>query len=255
MTSWSTATLRSSTSARHFAASSRFAPTATGMSWTAASSQCSCASRWSARRCDSMVVARRVRSRRARLVERGIRAPLERPQGVARVARGAHEDLRGLLRREGRFEPQMLDELLVQIHGRVIGTAPRIFSARARLRATRSPGRRRRSRRRARGSSDAGCGGRRGRPTSTTSAELDLERRGAPVVEVARHRRARDHEHRDRDDRALAEAPRDGAQRLPVGRLGPPERRHDRRREHELPADEERHREQVQPPHCLPHAR
>ena len=43
----------------------RFAPTATGMSWTAASSQCSCASRSSARRCDSMVVARRVRSRRA----------------------------------------------------------------------------------------------------------------------------------------------------------------------------------------------
>ena len=62
------------------------------------------------------------------------------------------------------------------------------------------------------------------------------------------------HEHGDRRERALAEAPRDRAQRLAVGALEPAERRHDRRGEHELAADEERHREQMQPAHRLPHA-
>src|SRR3954452_6962983 len=63
MTSWSTATVRWQMSVRHFAASSRFAPTAIGMAWTAGSPHRSSASSCSARRCDSTTVARHERAR------------------------------------------------------------------------------------------------------------------------------------------------------------------------------------------------
>jgi len=72
-----------------------------------------------------------------------------------------------------------------------------------------------------------------------------------PTVEVAGQRRAGYHQHPHRDERTDAEAARGSAQRLPVGRA--PQDRHDDGSQHHLPADEEGHRQQVQPQDPGPH--
>jgi hypothetical protein len=63
-------------------------------------------------------------------------------------------------------------------------------------------------------------------------------------VKVGGHRNARADQDRDRHERAETESPRDHTEPLAVGLTA--KRRHNRRCEEQLPADEERHGQEVQ---------
>src|SRR3954447_9637357 len=82
--------------------------------------------------------------------------------------------------------------------------------------------------------------------------ELGMQQAPTPVGEVAGHRASGGGEHREGDKRAPAEASGGRAKRRTVAAA---QHRDDHRGKHELAADEERHRDEVQPTDELPHGR
>jgi len=81
-------------------------------------------------------------------------------------------------------------------------------------------------------------------PRDDDEPEFDVQRRGAPEAVVTGKRAARGDQHRERRQGGPAEAAGDRAQLLAVGAA---QRGDDRDRQDELAADEQRHREHVQP--------
>ena len=126
-----------------------------------------------------------------------------------------------------------------------------MLSPRRRSPATRSPATRRRS-----PASSTCHSGRRmwapiSTPTSTTRPSLTCSVESLQRWRWRGHRRPGDDEHADRDQRPDPEPPRGGAQRAP-SRSPPRSTGTTTAREHQLAADEERHREQVQPQDAVP---